>query len=110
MMGQIEEWLYQSLAGIVPDPENPGFKHFFIQPEVVGDMTFAKAAYQSVYGKIVSSWEKKDGKLILEVEIPVNTSATIKLPIAEGTEVKVNGKITKYLRFGSGKYKIECEI
>jgi hypothetical protein len=110
MMGQIEEWFYQSLAGIVPDAENPGFKHFFIQPEVVGDMTFAKAAYQSVYGKIVSSWEKKDGKLILEVEIPVNTSATIKLPIAEGTEVKVNGKITKYLRFGSGKYTIECKL
>jgi hypothetical protein len=110
MMGQIEEWFYQSLAGIVPDPENPGFKHFFIQPEVVGDMTFAKAAYQSVYGKIVSSWEKKDGKLILEVEIPVNTSATIKLPIPADREVKVNGKITKYLRFGSGKYTIECKI
>jgi len=110
MMGQIEEWFYQSLAGIVPDPENPGFKHFFIQPEVVGDMTFVKATYKSVYGNIASAWEKKDGKLILKVEIPVNTSATIKLPIAAGTEVKVNGKVTKYLRFGSGKYTIECKI
>jgi len=110
MMGQIEEWFYQSLAGIVPDPENPGFKHFFIQPQVVGDMTFVKATYKSVYGNIASEWEKKDGKLILKVEIPVNTSATIKLPIAAGTEVKVNGKVTKYLRFGSGKYTIECKI
>ncbi|WKL46163.1 glycoside hydrolase family 78 protein [Flavobacterium pectinovorum] len=110
MLGQIEEWFYQSLAGIKADPKNPGFKHFFIQPEVVGDMTFAKADYQSVYGKIVSSWEKKDGKFILQVEIPVNTSASIKLPIAAGTEVKVNGKVTKYLRFGSGKYTIECKI
>lgn len=110
MMGQIEEWFYLSLAGIVPDPENPGFKHFFIQPQVVGDMTFVKATYKSVYGNIASEWEKKDGKLILKVEIPVNTSATIKLPIAAGTEVKVNGKVTKYLRFGSGKYTIECKI
>lgn len=110
MMGQIEEWFYQSLAGIVPDNKNPGFKHFFIQPEIVGDMTFVKATYKSIYGNIASAWEKKDGKLILKVEIPVNTSATIKLPIAKNSEVKVNGKLTKHLNLGSGKYTIECEI
>ncbi|MFH6998795.1 glycoside hydrolase family 78 protein [Flavobacterium sp. FlaQc-57] len=110
MMGQIEEWFYQSLAGIVPDNKNPGFKHFFIQPEIVGDMTFVKASYKSIYGNIASAWEKKDGKLILKVEIPVNTSATIKLPIAKNSEVKVNGKLTKHLNLGSGKYTIECEI
>nr|WP_244534315.1 glycoside hydrolase family 78 protein [Flavobacterium fluvii] len=110
MMGQIEEWFYQSLAGIVPDPENPGFKHFFIQPEIVGDMTFVKATYQSIYGNIASAWEKTDGKLILKVEIPANTSATIKLPIAKNSEIKVNGKLTKDLKLGSGKYTIECKI
>nr|WP_154783850.1 glycoside hydrolase family 78 protein [Flavobacterium sp. LC2016-13] len=110
MMGQIEEWFYQSLAGIVPDDKNPGFKHFFIQPEIVGDMTFVKATYKSIYGNIASAWEKKDGKLILKVEIPVNTSATIKLPIAKNSEIKVNGKGTKHLNLGSGKYTIECEI
>lgn len=110
MMGQIEEWFYQSLAGIVPDEKNPGFKHFFIQPEIVGDMTFVRATYQSIYGKIASAWEKKDGKLILKVEIPANTSATIKLPIANNSEIKVNGKPTKDLKLGSGKYTIECKI
>ncbi|MBZ4043866.1 glycoside hydrolase family 78 protein [Flavobacterium hibisci] len=110
MMGQIEEWFYQSLAGIVPDEKNPGFKHFFIQPEVVGNMTFVKATYQSIYGKIASAWEKKDGKLILKVEIPANTSATIKLPIANNSEIKVNGKPIKNLKLGSGKYTIECKL
>lgn len=110
MMGQIEEWFYQSLAGIVPDDQNPGFKHFFIQPEVVGNMTFVKATYQSIYGNIASAWVKKDGKLILKVEIPANTSATIKLPIAINSEIKVNGKQTKDLKLGSGKYTIECKL
>jgi alpha-L-rhamnosidase len=110
MMGQIEEWFYQSLAGIVPDEKNPGFKHFFIQPEIVGDMTFVKATYKSIYGNIGSAWEKKDGKLILNVEIPANTSATIKLPIANNSEIKVNGKPTKDLKLGSGKYTIECKL
>ncbi|TDW47896.1 alpha-L-rhamnosidase-like protein [Flavobacterium sp. 270] len=118
MMGQIEEWFYQSLAGIMADPEKPGFKHFFIQPEMVGDMTFAEADYQSVYGKIVSSWEKKDGKFILKVEIPVNTSATIKLPVAKNSEIRIDNKKVKTgfdgkkptLEFGSGKYTIECRL
>lgn len=110
MLGQIEEWFYQSLAGIVPDNKNPGFKHFFIQPEIISDMTFVKATYKSIYGNIASAWEKKDGKLILKVEIPTNTSATIKLPIAKNSEIKVNGKLTKHLNLGSGKYTIECEI
>ena len=110
MMGQIEEWFYQSLAGIVPDAENPGFKHFFIQPEIVGDMTFVKATYKSIYGNIASAWEKKDGKLILKIEIPANTSATVKLPVSKNSEIKVNGKPTKDLKLGSGKYTIECKI
>lgn len=110
MMGQIEEWFYQSLAGIKADEKNPGFKHFFIQPEVVGDMTFVKATYQSIYGKIASAWEKKDGKLILKVEIPANTSATVKLPVSKDSEIKVNGKPTKDLKLGSGKYTIECKL
>jgi alpha-L-rhamnosidase len=111
MMGQIEEWFYQSLAGIKADEKNPGFKHFFIQPEVVGDMTFVKATYQSIYGKIASAWEKKDEKLILKVEIPANTSATIKLPVStKDSEVKVNGKPVKNLKLGSGKYTIECKL
>ena len=119
MMGQIEEWFYQSLAGIVPDNQNPGFKHFFIQPEIVGDMTFVKATYKSIYGNIASAWEKKDGKLILKVEIPANTSATVKLPVPENTEIKVNKKsmslgfdekdMKPILKLGSGIYTIECE-
>ena len=118
MMGQIEEWFYQSLAGIVPDAENPGFKHFFIQPEVVGDMTFAKASYESMYGKIVSNWEKKDQQLIFKVEIPANTTATIKLPVNKNAKIKVNGKALNQVDFnekavfklGSGIYTIESKL
>ena len=119
MMGQIEEWFYRSLAGIVPDEANPGFKHFFIQPELIGDLTFVKASYKSVYGKIVSEWEKKDGKLVLNIEIPSNTTATIILPVSNKESFKVNGAPLSALnlvenksRFnlGSGIYKIECSL
>jgi hypothetical protein len=121
MMGQIEEWFYRSLAGIVPDENNPGFKHFFIQPELVGDMTFVKASYQSVYGLIVSEWEKKKDTLILNIEIPANTTATVKLLVSKKSNILVNGKKFKEekvdqaegkvsLKLGSGVYKIACSL
>ncbi len=122
MMGQIEEWFYRSLAGIVPDEAHPGFKHFFIQPEIVGDMTFVKASYQSVYGTIVSEWDKKDNKTTFKIEVPVNTTATVILPVNAESEITINGKSLKQFKgkivvdkkakkptfiIGSGVYSIE---
>ncbi|UGU15764.1 glycoside hydrolase family 78 protein [Sinomicrobium kalidii] len=123
MMGQIEEWFYQSLAGIVPDKQNPGFRHFFLQPRTVGDMTHVKASYKSVYGNIRSEWSKEGDKLRFTFEIPANTTATIKLPVSKNAEVVLNGKAlnnsdlvpdiekdskSPVFRLGSGIYKIEC--
>jgi len=125
MMGQIEEWFYRSLAGIVPDPENPGFKHFFLQPEIVGDMTHARAQTRSLYGDISSNWEKKDGKLRYEFTIPPNSQATVVLPAANMANIKINSKNLKEADFiqitehhsgrpafiiGAGNYTVEGDI
>lgn len=125
MMGQIEEWFYRSLAGIVPDEDNPGFKHFFIQPEIVGDMTFVKSSYQSVYGLIVSEWEKNENNTAFKIEVPANTTATIVLPVDANSRINVNGKPIKEFKknlkldktakkptftIGSGSYIIECTL
>ncbi|MCX6903944.1 MAG: alpha-rhamnosidase, partial [Verrucomicrobia bacterium] len=36
MYGDVTAWFYKALAGIVPDLQAPGFKHFTIAPQVVG--------------------------------------------------------------------------
>ncbi|WP_417361217.1 glycoside hydrolase family 78 protein [Galbibacter sp.] len=119
MMGQIEEWFYKSLAGITYDPENPGYKHFFLQPELVGDMEFVNASYESIYGTIVSSWQRNDNRVIFEFSIPANSSATVKLPLVNFSKLKVNDKQwTRYkadeaktiLELGSGNYKVEVTL
>jgi len=123
MMGQIEEWFYRSLGGIVPDIENPGFKHFFLQPEVVGNMEFVSANYESIYGKIVSNWRREGDTFYWILEIPANTTATIKLP-GEASGIQINGEdfddsdlvldsvLEKKASFilGSGKYEIKSRL
>ncbi len=90
--GAIGEWMYRVIAGIEIDPKQPGYKHILIQPRPGGGLTSAKASEHSMYGKVASSWELKDGKMKLRVEVPANTTATIRLPKAGLEQVTESGK------------------
>jgi len=81
------EWFYHDVAGIGGDPTGPGFKRIIIRPQPVGDLTWAKATYDSIRGRIVSDWKRADGNLILKVTIPANTSATVFLPAKPESQV-----------------------
>ncbi len=76
----IGSWFVQGIGGIRIDEESPGFTHFFIQPAVVGDLTFARTRYQSIRGAIVSNWRKDGGKIYMDVVVPAGTTATVRVP------------------------------
>ncbi len=120
--GAIGEWLYQHVAGINIDPEHPGYKHILLSPHPGGGLTNASAEFESLYGKIKSSWKLDGNDFVYEVIIPANTSATIILPQAKLEEVTINSEslIEKYkdsikeqsngivLNLGSGDYEFKC--
>ncbi len=87
--GAIGDWMYRVAAGI--EIGTPGYKHILIQPQVDKRLSFAKAGFESSYGKIASGWERKDGKMIVRVSIPPNTTATIKLPAADAEKITESG-------------------
>ena len=66
-------WFYQALAGIRPDPEEPGYKHFFIYPQPCEGVEWVKATKPTPYGTIRVDIEKGQ----LKVEIPQGTTATV---------------------------------
>ncbi len=80
MLGQINEWFFHDLGGIAIDPAHPGFKNILIRPQPVGDVTWAKCAYNSIPGRIAVEWKSVDGKFSLSVKIPANTTATVFVP------------------------------
>jgi alpha-L-rhamnosidase len=88
----IGSWFIQGIGGIRIDEKSPGFRHFFIQPEIGGDLTFARTSYQSSYGKIVSNWRINRGRLILSIAVPVGTTATVHIPSASGGVVTESGR------------------
>ena len=91
MFGDFMGWAYQYLAGIqlpeaegstsaVPVVKARGFKELVIAPQIIDDLTWARASVNGPYGEIVSSW-RRDGKTVtLDVTVPPNTTATVRLP------------------------------
>ena len=71
------------MCGIRVDGEN----HFWIEPRPGGSFSCAEASYDSVYGMVKSRWEKKDGKTIFTVTVPLNCTADLRLP--DGSEWKL---------------------
>lgn len=78
--GAIGQWMYERIAGLAPDPENPGYKHFFVRPLIGGPLDSARAEIETPFGRAVSAWKRQDGKLTLDVVVPPNTTATIEFP------------------------------
>jgi len=90
--GAVGNWLYGQVAGIQREGEIPGYKKIVIAPHPTSKFTFANGEYQSVYGKIVSGWEKKSDGFIMNVSIPANTTAKIILPVSQAENILEGGK------------------
>jgi hypothetical protein len=115
MLGQINEWFFHDLAGIQSDPAAPGFQCIIIRPAIVGNLTFVNASYDSIHGKITSSWKCDGKKITLNVKIPCNTSATVFIPtsapgtVAESGRAAGSARGVKFLRVeaGAAVYQID---
>jgi alpha-L-rhamnosidase len=102
----IGAWFIEGLAGIKPDPDRPGYKHFLIKPGVLKNrpLEWVKAGFESPYGTIRSDWEIVNGTLRLNVSVPPNTTATLYLPtkdpesIREGNNTITQANGIKHLR------------
>ena len=110
--GSIGDWMYRVVAGLDIDPAAPGYKHFYICPKPVKGLTYAKAVYQSPYGRIICGWRQNGSVMEITVEIPPNTTATLTLPDADLEDlskcgfntVSTTGGAQRML--GSGEYTI----
>ncbi|MDQ3535578.1 MAG: glycoside hydrolase family 78 protein [Bacteroidota bacterium] len=92
-IGAVGEWMYRSILGINNDRDHPGYKHFTIQPIPGGTLTWARGSYHSIAGTIAVSWKKKNKYFLLDVEVPVNTTATVVLP--HGKSISESGEDLK---------------
>ncbi|MCM1027423.1 MAG: hypothetical protein NC432_13400 [Roseburia sp.] len=94
--GAIGDWMYRKIGGI--SQLEAGYHRFRIKPMFVRGIEEACAELETPYGKIVSHWSCRNGKIRVEVQIPANTTAVVCLPEKE-----------EALEAGSGSYVYEYD-
>jgi len=106
-MGHILEWFHGGLLGIRQEANSVAFNHIRIQPEPVGDITWAKGGFRSPYGWITTDWKQDEDVFLLRVEIPVNTKATVYVPATREAKIYLNDTPLKNYEYQQGRARIE---
>ena len=89
MFGQIGAWMYSGLAGILPDPQRPGFKHSVLRPALPDSLSHFNASHETPFGELSVHWERikagKKGKnagseVVMHLKVPAGTTASFYVP------------------------------
>jgi len=125
MFGGGITWFYRKLAGMNADPEIPGYKHIIFKPQPVNDITNVSYSNITPYGTASVEWQKESGKFVMEITVPLSSTATVYVPAEKAGEVTGNNKKirrSKEIQFlgmeegyavyktGSGNYRFESEL
>ncbi|MEM1166342.1 MAG: family 78 glycoside hydrolase catalytic domain [Planctomycetota bacterium] len=81
--GSIGQWMYQTVLGINPQEDQPGYAKIHLNPQPSGGFRYARGAVESVRGRVASAWEVQGGHgsaLDFSFRIPQASTATVTLP------------------------------
>jgi alpha-L-rhamnosidase len=86
----VSEWFFEVLAGIRLRGDTPP-GHVEVAPVPVGDLNWAEGALETDTGELAARWERTDDGLELDVTVPWNRTATVRVPAAPDATVRESG-------------------
>lgn len=96
--GAIGDWMYRTMSGLDTEADQPGYKAIRIEPKPGGGFSHAESVLETPYGKTTVRWQLEGNTLVVAVDIPANTTATIRLPAASLANISEGG-----IPFSQGK-------
>ena len=78
--GAVAEWLYRSVAGLAPDPDDPGYGTVVMAPVPGGGLTYARAEIRTPYGPASTSWTLANGVVTVDLAVPDGSRGRFVLP------------------------------
>lgn len=118
--GAIGDWMYRTMVGLDNADGSIGYKKMRIRPQIGGNLTQAAIKYKTRYGPVATGWKLENDSLIMDADIPPNTTAMVYIPgatveslkeggkkMAAGKKIRVVGNEDGYLKLevGSGTYQ-----
>ncbi len=74
MLGQIDEWLFRSIAGIRQQPGTHGMRHLRIDPQPVSNISQVKATIHTLYGEVCVEKDENG----IQVSVPGGVTGKMK--------------------------------
>jgi len=91
-LSSVGEWIFRDVAGLRPDPAQPGYRHFLLHPRMGPGIAWIDCSYESVRGTIAWKVALKDNRVSMDVTVPPGTTATVYVPTADAKSVTEGGK------------------
>ncbi|MFI8949719.1 family 78 glycoside hydrolase catalytic domain [Streptomyces sp. NPDC053750] len=101
MLGAIDSWFTDRVAGIEQAPGSIGYRELLIDPAVVGDLTSASGSYRTPYGTVRTDWNRDGDRYRLRVTVPAGSTAEVHVPFTGGQVTAPSG--AKPLRSEKGE-------
>ncbi|WTF41539.1 glycoside hydrolase family 78 protein [Streptomyces sp. NBC_01604] len=89
-LGAVADWLHRRVAGLAPAA--PGYREITIHPVPCVALTSASARHLTPYGEARVGWTRADGRFRLEAQVPVGTTAQVRLPGTDAHETVGHGE------------------
>ena len=75
-LGSVVSWLYEWVLGIQRDENNPGYRHFFLRPQMQS-LEYACGGIETPLGRIESSWRKTQDGYSYKCTVPCGAAADL---------------------------------
>ncbi|MDZ7854638.1 alpha-L-rhamnosidase [Sphaerotilus sp.] len=89
--GAVCQWLFEGVAGLKPDPEQPAFRHVLLSPVIIPALSPVQAAHDSLNGRIEVGWSVDGDAVRYEATLPPGCTGTLQLG-ADHADLMVDGQ------------------
>ncbi len=80
MMGSVGSWLFKMLAGLRVTPTTVGFDTFELAPILAEGIDHLSVQHRTVRGPVSLAWRRAGGRVHLQAEVPVGSTAQLTIP------------------------------
>jgi alpha-L-rhamnosidase len=95
--GSVAQFLHETVGGIAPDKDSPGYKTVVVAPIPGGGITSATTKHLGPYGMIEVRWSVKKGTgFSLRVKVPPNSKAVVKMPYSKRA-IKISSGLHRFV-------------
>ncbi|WP_180359745.1 alpha-L-rhamnosidase C-terminal domain-containing protein [Miniimonas arenae] len=83
------DWACRHVAGLAPDPTDPGYRTLVVAPRPARALGRARASVLTSFGRAAVAWWADGEDLLLDVEVPFYARARLDLAVSARSRVEV---------------------